>query len=162
MFQGIPTSLNFASEQQWDSSNAWPPLIHMVIEGFRTSGDPAMYEVARQLAVNWLRISYISFSTTNAMFEKYNASSADDASRGQGGEYEVRGAIPPQVLDPFHPPPPVVPPTMASSDGYRGGRGFFRVRVLFRSATKSANNKQSCPICSTRVMGSLGTHQQHH
>lgn len=33
------------SEQQWDKENAWPPMVHMVIEGFRTTGDPLLMKV---------------------------------------------------------------------------------------------------------------------
>lgn len=90
------------SEQQWDSANSWPPLVHMVIEGFRTAGsclpphpdspvmdgrwtgDPEMYEVALDLANRWLHISHTSFKTTSHMYEKYNASSESDAAHGEG------------------------------------------------------------------------------
>lgn len=43
--KGLPTSLAMGSEQQWDKENAWPPMIHMVIEGFRTTGEPDLMEV---------------------------------------------------------------------------------------------------------------------
>lgn len=43
--KGLPTSLAMGSEQQWDKENAWPPMIHMVIEGFRTTGDPKLMKV---------------------------------------------------------------------------------------------------------------------
>lgn len=33
------------SEQQWDKENAWPPMVHMVIEGFRTTGEPELMQV---------------------------------------------------------------------------------------------------------------------
>lgn len=42
---GLPTSLAMESEQQWDKDNAWPPMVHMVIEGFRTTGDPVLMKV---------------------------------------------------------------------------------------------------------------------
>lgn len=43
--KGLPTSLAMKSEQQWDKDNAWPPMVHMVIEGFRTTGDPELMKV---------------------------------------------------------------------------------------------------------------------
>lgn len=43
--KGIPTSLVMGSVQQWDKENAWPPMVHMVIEGFRTSGNPVLMKV---------------------------------------------------------------------------------------------------------------------
>lgn len=33
------------SIQQWDKENAWPPMVHMVIEAFRTSGDHVLMKV---------------------------------------------------------------------------------------------------------------------
>ncbi len=44
--RGLPTSLAMTSIQQWDKENAWPPLVHMVIEGFRTTGDPKLMKVS--------------------------------------------------------------------------------------------------------------------
>ena len=89
--KGLPTSLIMGSEQQWDKDNAWPPMIHMVIEGFRTTGDPTLMKVAETMATSWLSNTYKSFLRTHAMFEKYNVSLAgEDACAGSGGEYEVQ------------------------------------------------------------------------
>jgi len=90
--KGIPTSLAMSSEQQWDKDNAWPPMVHMVIEGFRTTGDPKLMKIARDIATQWLLVNYKSYSSTYAMFEKYNVSiiSNDECSAGSGGEYEVQ------------------------------------------------------------------------
>jgi alpha,alpha-trehalase len=88
--KGIPTSLVMGSVQQWDKENAWPPMVHMVIEGFRTTGDPKLMKVAEKMAVQWLMVNYKSYSSAYAMFEKYNASSTEDCSAGGGGEYEVQ------------------------------------------------------------------------
>lgn len=67
--KGIPTSF-IASQQQWDSDNAWPPMVHIVIEGFRTSEDTDLKHVARDLATAWLRANYRGYLETRAMFEK--------------------------------------------------------------------------------------------
>uniref|UniRef100_A0A158P8D9 Trehalase n=1 Tax=Angiostrongylus cantonensis TaxID=6313 RepID=A0A158P8D9_ANGCA len=89
--KGLPTSLAMGSEQQWDKENAWPPMIHMVIEGFRTTGEPDLMKVAEKMATSWLTVTYQSFIRTHAMFEKYNVTTlTEEASAGGGGEYEVQ------------------------------------------------------------------------
>jgi alpha,alpha-trehalase len=64
----------------------------MIIEGFRTTGDPKLMKAAEAMATQWLIVNYKSYSTTYAMFEKYNVSllGNDECSAGGGGEYEVQ------------------------------------------------------------------------
>ncbi|EFP11662.1 CRE-TRE-1 protein [Caenorhabditis remanei] len=89
--KGLPTSLAMSSSQQWDKENAWPPMIHMVIEGFRTTGDLKLMKVAEKMATSWLTGTYQSFIRTHAMFEKYNVTPhTEETSGGGGGEYEVQ------------------------------------------------------------------------
>ncbi|CAD5208168.1 unnamed protein product [Bursaphelenchus xylophilus] len=89
--KGIPTSLAMGSEQQWDKENAWPPMVHMVIEGFRTTGDPKLMKVAELMATQWLAANYKAYVNTYAMFEKYNVSTlTEEFGAGGGGEYEVQ------------------------------------------------------------------------
>uniref|UniRef100_A0A915PSU2 Trehalase n=1 Tax=Setaria digitata TaxID=48799 RepID=A0A915PSU2_9BILA len=89
--KGLPTSLAMESEQQWDKENAWPPMVHMVIEGFRTTGDPVLMKAAEAMATQWLSVTYKSFIRTHSMFEKYNVSAvSEECSAGSGGEYEVQ------------------------------------------------------------------------
>ncbi|KAM3721955.1 Trehalase [Dirofilaria immitis] len=89
--KGLPTSLAMKSEQQWDKENAWPPMVHMVIEGFRTTGDPVLMKAAEAMATQWLTVTYKSFIRTHSMFEKYNVSTfSEECSAGSGGEYEVQ------------------------------------------------------------------------
>uniref|UniRef100_A0A8R1TM38 Trehalase n=1 Tax=Onchocerca volvulus TaxID=6282 RepID=A0A8R1TM38_ONCVO len=89
--KGLPTSLAMKSEQQWDKDNAWPPMVHMVIEGFRTTGDPELMKAAEAIATQWLSVTYKSFIRTHSMFEKYNVSAfSEECSAGSGGEYEVQ------------------------------------------------------------------------
>jgi len=64
-------------------------MVHMVIEGFRTSGDPALAEIARTLATRWLNSLYKLYAASSLMYEKYNVS-IDDVSAGGGGEYTVQ------------------------------------------------------------------------
>ena len=82
--KGIPTSLAMRSLQQWDKDNAWPPMVHMVVEGFRTTGDIKLMkvpgssifkrikdnkvQVAQDMATQWLIVNYKSYSSTYAMF----------------------------------------------------------------------------------------------
>uniref|UniRef100_A0A914I4H6 Trehalase n=1 Tax=Globodera rostochiensis TaxID=31243 RepID=A0A914I4H6_GLORO len=89
--KGIPTSLAMGSIQQWDKENAWPPMVHMVVEGFRTSGDLDLMKAAEQMATQWLIVNYKGYVSTYAMFEKYNASMFnEEGCGGSGGEYEVQ------------------------------------------------------------------------
>lgn len=91
--KGIPTSLAMTSIQQWDKENAWPPMVHMVIDGFRTTGDPKLMKVAENMATQWMMVNYKSYKAGYAMFEKYNVSmfgGDDECSAGSGGEYEVQ------------------------------------------------------------------------
>ncbi|KAK5974390.1 Trehalase, partial [Trichostrongylus colubriformis] len=89
--KGLPTSLVMGSEQQWDKENAWPPMVHMVIEGFRTTGEPDLMKVAEKMATSWLTVTYQAFIRTHAMFEKYNVTTlTEEMSAGGGGEYEVQ------------------------------------------------------------------------
>ncbi|VDP32842.1 unnamed protein product [Soboliphyme baturini] len=89
--RGVPTSF-IQSKQQWDSANAWPPMVHMLIEGFRTTGDPNLMDFSKELALQWLHSTYSAYVQTNAMFEKYNVSSSSDHPSGSGGEYEVQAS----------------------------------------------------------------------
>lgn len=89
--KGIPTSLVLKSDQQWDKENAWPPMVHMVIEGFRTSGDNKLMKAAELMATQWLIVNYKAYSVGHAMYEKYNVSTlTEDVGAGSGGEYEVQ------------------------------------------------------------------------
>lgn len=85
---GIPTSF-VKSVQQWDGANAWPPMVHMVIEGFRTSGDPELAEISKTLAIRWLKSLYKLYANSSLMYEKYNVS-IEDITAGSGGEYTVQ------------------------------------------------------------------------
>lgn len=66
---GVPTSLVNTS-QQWDFPNGWPPLMHMIIEGFRKTGDTDLENEAFHLASIWLNNNYLLYNDTSYMFEK--------------------------------------------------------------------------------------------
>ncbi|KAL2018574.1 hypothetical protein VTK56DRAFT_616 [Thermocarpiscus australiensis] len=110
---GIPAT-NFATGQQWDEPNVWPPLQHIMMQGLlntpATFGDDdpayrAVQDLSLRLAQRYLdstfctwyatggstsqtpRLQGVSPDAVGIMFEKY----ADNATNvaGSGGEYEV-------------------------------------------------------------------------
>ncbi|KAH0477200.1 MAG: hypothetical protein KVP17_003038 [Porospora cf. gigantea B] len=83
---GIPTSLT-RTVQQWDFDNAWPPLVHMVVEGLSKSSDMEIVKLARRQACKWVRTCYLAYKESNSMFEKM---STVHMKAGEGGEYDVQ------------------------------------------------------------------------
>ena len=55
---GIATSDRRDTGEQWDGSNAWPPLQAMIIEGLQEHGGPQGQECARMLAQQWLASNF--------------------------------------------------------------------------------------------------------
>lgn len=55
---GIATSDRKDTGEQWDGSNAWPPLQAMIIEGLQEHGGPQGQECARMLAQQWLASNF--------------------------------------------------------------------------------------------------------
>ena len=51
---GVPTS-HVKTGQQWDYSNAWPPLQHVVISSLEAVGE---HMAAKQLASKWIYNNY--------------------------------------------------------------------------------------------------------
>uniref|UniRef100_A0A1B6FTE3 Trehalase n=1 Tax=Cuerna arida TaxID=1464854 RepID=A0A1B6FTE3_9HEMI len=84
---GIPTSL-YASGEQWDFPNAWPPLQSILIEGLVRLQTPAATQTARLYAERWLRSNYKGYMIFNKMFEKYDVELMGQT--GSGGEYEAQ------------------------------------------------------------------------
>uniref|UniRef100_A0A0A9WFY1 Trehalase n=2 Tax=Lygus hesperus TaxID=30085 RepID=A0A0A9WFY1_LYGHE len=81
---GSPTSL-VPSTQQWDFSNAWPPLQTFILEGLDKLGTFAAQETSYHLANQWIKSNYQGYMKYGKMFEKYNALALGEP--GQGGEY---------------------------------------------------------------------------
>ncbi|RVE65162.1 hypothetical protein OJAV_G00132760 [Oryzias javanicus] len=84
---GVPTSLR-ESGQQWDYPNAWPPLQHMLIEGFSGLPSDETQQLALDLAQRWIRTNWLAYTKYDAMFEKYDVNG--DGKPGGGGEYDVQ------------------------------------------------------------------------
>ncbi|XP_014281749.1 trehalase [Halyomorpha halys] len=84
---GIPSTLIHSGEQ-WDYPNAWPPLQYIFIVGLENTGDVHAQRVAYDWAEKWIRSNYEAYSTTHAMYEKYDATVVGEG--GGGGEYEVQ------------------------------------------------------------------------
>ena len=81
---GVATSANVTG-QQWDAPNAWPPLQHLLVSGLRRSGVEEGVELAREVALRWIKTCFVAFGVTGQMHEKYNAGSVGGV--GSGGEY---------------------------------------------------------------------------
>ncbi|GIL86892.1 hypothetical protein Vretifemale_15069 [Volvox reticuliferus] len=82
---GLLTSL-YHSGEQWDAPNAWPPLVHMIIEAAVESGVTNGTALANQLADNWLHANMVAWQATGHMHEKYNGYVPGGI--GRGGEYK--------------------------------------------------------------------------
>jgi len=72
----------FASGQQWDAPNGWPPLEWLTIQAVRRYGDSAVADTARE---RWLALNRRTYKTTGRMTEKYDV--VDLNRRAGGGEY---------------------------------------------------------------------------
>ena len=66
---GVPTSLELTGEQ-WDLSNAWPPLQIIVIQGLIYTKDTNANNLAYEFAQNWVYANHKGYLDTNEMFEK--------------------------------------------------------------------------------------------
>lgn len=81
---GVLTSL-VRSGQQWDAPNAWPPLVHMVVEGVEGAGVEGCGELAREVAEGWVRATLAAWVKGGVMHEKLDAEVVGGV--GGGGEY---------------------------------------------------------------------------
>ncbi|CAK0785239.1 hypothetical protein CVIRNUC_008445 [Coccomyxa viridis] len=85
---GIATSDRKDTGEQWDGSNAWPPLQAMIIEGLQEHGGPQGQECARMLAQQWLASNFRGWLKHGQMFEKLDAERPGEP--GGQGEYCVQ------------------------------------------------------------------------
>ena len=76
---------NFASGQQWDGPNGWPPLVWLTIEGVRRYGRG---DLADQAASRWLRLINRTYQATGRMMEKYDV--VNTTRKAGGGEYPTQ------------------------------------------------------------------------
>ena len=76
---------NFASGQQWDAPNGWPPLEWLTIEGVRRYGRA---DLADKAATRWLNLIQRTYRTTGRMMEKYDVVNVNR--KAGGGEYPTQ------------------------------------------------------------------------
>ena len=76
---------NFASGQQWDGPNGWPPLEWLTIEGVRRYGRA---DLADKAASRWLRLLERTYRSTGRMMEKYDV--VNTTRKAGGGEYPTQ------------------------------------------------------------------------
>jgi alpha,alpha-trehalase len=60
----------YASSQQWDFPNAWPPLQAFMIQGLDRTHQKLAQQVAYNMAEVWLRSNYKGYAEKSMMFEK--------------------------------------------------------------------------------------------
>ena len=77
--------MNFASGQQWDGPNGWPPLEWLTIEGVRRYGRA---DLADKAAGRWLSLLERTYRSTGRMMEKYDVVNA--TRKAGGGEYPTQ------------------------------------------------------------------------
>jgi alpha,alpha-trehalase len=76
---------NFASGQQWDAPNGWPPLEWLTIEGVRRYGRA---DLADKAAGRWLSLLGRTYRSTGRMMEKYDVVNVNR--KAGGGEYPTQ------------------------------------------------------------------------
>ena len=76
---------NFASGQQWDGPNGWPPLEWLTIEGVRRYGRG---DLADKAASRWLALIKRTYGATGRMMEKYDVVNTNK--KAGGGEYPTQ------------------------------------------------------------------------
>jgi alpha,alpha-trehalase len=76
---------NFASGQQWDGPNGWPPLEWLTMEGVRNYGRA---DLADKAASRWLTLLDRTYRSTGRMMEKYDV--VDTNKKAGGGEYPTQ------------------------------------------------------------------------
>jgi len=76
---------NFASGQQWDGPNGWPPLEWLSIEGVRAYGRADLADTA---ARRWLSLLDRTYRATGRMMEKYDV--VNTTKKAGGGEYPTQ------------------------------------------------------------------------
>lgn len=73
---GIATSLTNTG-QQWDFSNGWAPLQHMIVEGLVKSGSKEARSLAKDIAIKWINTNYAAYKENGTMHEKYDMQKYD-------------------------------------------------------------------------------------
>ena len=84
---GIATS-SVDTGQQWDGSNAWPPIQDIIVQGLLYTEHPRGAVMARELVRRWVTSNHAAWNESGVMYEKYNATRPGGS--GSGGEYNVQ------------------------------------------------------------------------
>ncbi|XP_076275764.1 trehalase-like isoform X1 [Rhynchophorus ferrugineus] len=87
---GIPTSLDQSGEQ-WDFSNAWPPLQELVVLGLMKSENEEALQIAHLFGSRWISANIKGYNDSQIMYEKYDA--VIPGAFGGGGEYTVQAGF---------------------------------------------------------------------
>jgi alpha,alpha-trehalase len=82
---GLVTTLAEGSGQQWDSPNAWAPLLWVSYKGLQNYQYNAL---AQTIAQRWTKLNVKVYFATGKMMEKYNV--VDINKPGGGGEYDTQ------------------------------------------------------------------------
>lgn len=77
-----------STQQQWDESSSWAPLVCMWVDGLCLHGGREGRELGQELGRNFLNSVFIGLSQTGYIWEKYSSSTCGVC--GQGGEYTVQ------------------------------------------------------------------------
>lgn len=84
---GLATTL-VSSNQQWDASSSWAPLVCMWVDGLCQHGGSDGRRLGESLGRTFLTAVNVGLSQTGCVWEKYNSSICGDC--GHGGEYQVQ------------------------------------------------------------------------
>ncbi|CAI5715496.1 unnamed protein product [Peronospora destructor] len=84
---GVQTT-TLVTGQQWDATNAWPPLQDIIVEGLQAAGTEKARALAKRLVETWVKAGFVAWQKTGLMFEKYSAQQLGGV--GDGGEYTTQ------------------------------------------------------------------------
>ena len=95
---GIPTSLNFSSELQWDFPNVWAPLHWFLVAGWQNSSAAELRKVSREVAERWISSVYVGWQMHNqTIFEKVSLSSSSSSSSSSSISFFLSSMTAPQL-----------------------------------------------------------------
>ncbi|CAI6353958.1 unnamed protein product [Macrosiphum euphorbiae] len=87
---GVPTTL-METDQQWDQSNAWPPLQYIMVMSLQNTDNEDAKVMAAKIASKWLCTNFVAYygDKKYKMYEKYLVNG--DGKKGESsGEYEIQ------------------------------------------------------------------------
>lgn len=66
---GVPNTL-YATGEQWDFPNVWPPMQYLLIKGLENLGTNESVELSTRWGHRWVKSNFQAYSETRTMFEK--------------------------------------------------------------------------------------------